>query len=310
MKNSKTALPPLKTLPAFIAVAQHLSFTKAAEALHVTHSAISQNIRSLEDFLGIKLFARTPNKQTTLTLQGERYFEEIRKAMNTIVAATERELGISTSNILTVNIPMTLTMHWMIPRMPLFQAKYPDIDLRLSALGLDIDFARDNIDIAITYGYKEEWSNLYCKKLFDDELVMVASSNLIPKIYKIETLLKHFKAIYVNNALRKYDWKEWCESAEISEPKKSKRIYFQNTSQALQAVANGIGIIVTHKPFIIDEIESGQLKQVTDKILHLKKSYFLTCPKENLSVNKVNAFCRWLTEEAKLIRKKIRMLQA
>ena len=136
MKPHKPVMPPLKALPAFIAVAKHLNFTKAADELYVTHSAISQSIRNLEDFLGVKLFNRTPNKQTMLTIQGERYFAEIHKAMNAIVAATERELGITTSKRLTVNVLMTLTMHWLIPRIPVFQVNHPNIDLRLSTLGL------------------------------------------------------------------------------------------------------------------------------------------------------------------------------
>ncbi len=300
MKPHKPVMPPLKALPAFIAVAKHLNFTKAADELYVTHSAISQSIRNLEDFLGVKLFNRTPNKQTMLTIQGERYFAEIHKAMNAIVAATERELGITTSKRLTVNVLMTLTMHWLIPRIPVFQVNHPNIDLRLSTLGLEIDFTRDNIDISITYGHKEDWPNLYSKKLFDDELVMIASNHIIPKTYRLNTLIKQFKAIYVDSDLRKQDWKQWCKKAEIPEPEKTKRIYFQTTSQALQAVASGVGIMVTHKPFIIDDIQSGQLKQITSTTLQLSKSYYLTCPKEKLAFNKVAEFCRWLVDEAKI----------
>lgn len=305
MKYSRPKIPPLKALPPFIAVARHLSFTKAADELCVTHSAVSQSIRGLEEFLGVKLFNRMPNKQITLTMQGERYFIEIHNAMDTIVAATERELGITTNNILTVNVLTTLTMHWLIPRIPLFQAKHPEIDLRLSSLGLEIDFMRDNIDISITYGHKEDWPDLYCKKLFDDELVIIGSNTLIPKTYQLKTLIKRLKAVYVDSDLRKQDWKQWCKKAKIPEPSKAKRIYFQNTSQALQAVASGVGIMVTHKPFIIDEIQSGRLKQIANTTLPLTKSYYLTCPKEKLTLKKVTNWNRWLLNEAKMARKNL-----
>ena len=218
--------------------------------------------------------------------------------MNTIVAATERELGMTSRNILTVNVLTSLTLHWLIPRMPHFQAAYPDIDLRLSTLGLNIDFSKDNIDMAITYGHKEDWPHLYCKKLFDDELMMIASNRMIPKNHTLEKLLKKFKAIYVRSHLRKNDWEQWCKAAQIPEPKKADRIYFQNTSQALRAVASGIGLMVTHKPFIMDEIESGALIQISNTVAQPNKAYYLICPKETLGKNKASKFHDWLIQES------------
>ena len=301
MNAKKQSLPPLKTLPTFIAVAKHLSFSKAAGELYVTHSAVSQSIRVLEAFLGVKLFDRGPNKQVTLTEQGKQYFPEINGAIDTIVGATQRQLGISKDNRLTVNVITTLTMRWLIPRLPSFQTDYPDIDLRLSTLGREVDFTRDNIDLGIVYGHEDDWPQLYSKKLFDDQLVLVAHPKIIPKSYQLKNLINQFKSIYVDYEYRKYDWKQWCQQMGIREPKKSNRIYFQNSSLALQAAASGVGIIVTHKPFIIDDVRSGQLQLLSDTVLSLSKGYYVICPKEKFELQKVSEFCNWLAKEAKKI---------
>jgi len=182
----------------------------------------------------------------------------------------------------------SLAMQWLIPRITAFQSIAPDIDLRLSALGINVDFDRDEIDVSISYGHKTDWPNCYCRKLFDDELILVASPKFKGK----------YPAIYVDAALRAEDWPAWCQHAKIPEPKPEKRIYFQNTSQALLAAINGAGILVTHKPFINDAVKSGQLKQISKKTLPLDKSYYLIYPKQKKTNKAIEKFSRWLMQEA------------
>lgn len=297
-------LPPLKSLPAFIAVARHLSFSKAAENLHVTHSAISQSIKLLEEFLGHPLFIRKSGK-VFLSDAGKAYYSAINNALGIIEEATRQQLGESADNLLTLNVSNTLTMRWLIPRLPNFAQKHPQIDLRLSTLtSEELDFTQDNIDLAIVYGYPEDWPDHIVEKLFDDKLVLVASPKLIKKIEPQEKLFKTLKAIYVTAKLRKFDWKQWCDFFDLKEPNKKQRIYFQNTAQALQAAVSGIGMIVSHEPFITDDIKSNQLIYLSKKKIPLTKSYYLIYPKKSINNKKIQTFKNWLLKQIQIKQKK------
>lgn len=296
MKTHKPLLPPLKTLPTFIAVAQHLSFTKAAKALFITHSAVSQSIRQLESFLGVKLFDRSPQKQVALTAAGREYLHHINNALNTISTATAQLRNPNEFNVLTVNVLTTLAMRWLIPRLPSFQTAYPNIDFRLSTLGRDINFIEDNVDISINYGRSTDWPELHQQKLFDDHLTLIGNASL-KKENLTGTLFNHYKAIYVKAPLRQNDWKKWCRATCIKEPPKKDRIYFTNSTQALQAAISGVGIMVTHNAFIEDDLNSGQLALMSDKTVSMNENYYALCPKEKCGENKIKNFLKWLAEQ-------------
>lgn len=290
--------PPLKTLPAFLAVAKNLSFSKAAEELHVTHSAISQSVRLLESFIGHKLFDRQ-GKKVSVTPRGNQYYHAINAAMDIIDEATQQQLGSAIGNLLTVNVVSTLALRWLIARLPAFQSLHPDIDLRLSTLtSKEFDFDRHAIDIAIAYGHEDDWPQFETKKIFDDKLVLVGNSKQFKKILPIEKLLKEYKAIYVEAKLRKFDWENWCKAACVSDPKNKNRIYFESSSQALQAVISGVGIMVTHYPFIMDDIYSERLILLSKIELPLRKGYYLVYPKEKARSKKISHFCHWICSES------------
>ena len=304
MKTPKSSLPPLKTLPAFLAVAKHLSFTKAAQELHVTHSAVSQSIRALEAFLGTPLLIRG-SQWVALTEQGQTYFWEVQEGMQRIREATQKQLGDLRASVLTLNLSTALMMRWLIPRLPQFQSEYPAIDLRLSSLEGKFDFNRNRIDVGIAYGEAENWPYFYNKKLFSDQLILVGSPKIIPKTHSVDSMIRRLKAVYVDAAIRREDWTHWCKKAGIPEPDESRRVYFQNSAQALQAVASGVGIMVTHQLFVVDDIQSGQLRLVSDILFPMRPSYYLICPKENLKLPKIHLLCDWLIQEAYATNKKL-----
>lgn len=287
-------LPPLKTLPAFVAVAQNLSFTQAAAQLHVTHSAVSQSIRQLETYLQVTLFDRESGRNIELTQEGKRYFYEIERALGIIAKATAAERVSSADNMLTVNVLTTLTMHWLIPRLADFYASHTDIDLRLSTLGVDFDLIQNKIDMAVMYGVEGQWPKYYCEKLFDDQLVLVAGAQIANENKSTKKLLDEHKAIYVDSELREQDWKAWCNAAGLKQPDRSKRIYFQGSSSALQAVSAGMGVMVTHKPFIVSDIASGQLCLISNVEAEVDKSYYLVAQKDTLRFKKARIFRDWL----------------
>jgi len=214
-------LPPLKTLPAFLAVAKQLSFSKAADSLYVTHSAVSQQIKILETFLQVKLFTRD-NNQVALTAAGKEYMLAIESGLDLIQGGTQRIKKLN-SPILSVNVSTTFAMYWLIARMGDFQKQQPDIDLRITTLSHDTKQLEHTMDCMVSYGKNKDWEQYHKTKLCHDSLVLVAKTK-----QKLVKLFKQNKAIYVKMPMRKEDWKQWCQKANMKEPKKEKRLYFQN----------------------------------------------------------------------------------
>jgi len=152
-------LPPLKSLRAFEAAARHLSFTRAAGELFVTQAAVSHQVKALEDFLGVPLFFRR-NKKLMLTDEGKSYWPKIRDIFETLRAATDeiRTLGVQGS--LTVNVLPTFATAWLVPRLSAFKQLHPEIDVRINASEVPVDFIREDVDVAIDYGHDETLKDL------------------------------------------------------------------------------------------------------------------------------------------------------
>jgi LysR family glycine cleavage system transcriptional activator len=166
-------LPPLNALRFFEAAARHSSFLHAAKELHVTASAISHQIRTLEEFVGTPLFRRD-GRQVLLTHEGENYLQAVREGLALLAAATDRLVAPRSSGILTLSVAPAFATPWLVPRLAAFQLKHPDIEVRLiSSLDL-VDFSKSDVDAAIRYG-AGRWPGLQSHRLFSDDLVPVAS---------------------------------------------------------------------------------------------------------------------------------------
>ncbi|PHQ82480.1 MAG: hypothetical protein COB66_00235 [Coxiella sp. (in: Bacteria)] len=295
----KYVLPPLKSLPVFAAVAQHLSFSRAAEALHVTHSAVSQSIKQLESFLEVQLFVRDSNG-VTLTEEGSYFYDKVSQSLKLIEKGTRRLMRTKVGNVITFNLFTALTTRWLIARLPNFQMQYPDIDLRISSLGRDVNFKYDDIDAMIDYTDAVTDDSLYHRRLFGDRLILVASPKLLQKKQPLEQLVRTHKAIYVEHALRLTDWEVWCQQAGVEEPDVSNRIYFQNSNQAILAANMGMGLLVSHNILLVDDLVSGQLRPVNDLVVKTGKHYYFVSTKQYMKLKRIQNLCDWLSEEAAL----------
>ena len=154
-------LPPLNTLRAFEAAARSESFTRAAKELHVTQGAISQQVKSLEAALGIRLFARE-RQRLALTDSGRDYLAVVRDALDRIAAGTDRVVKRQNSGILTISTSPDFAAKWLVNRLGSFAEKFPDIDLRISATLHHVDFAREDVDVAVRHG-DGTWPGLECR---------------------------------------------------------------------------------------------------------------------------------------------------
>ncbi|STG49779.1 putative transcriptional regulator of glycine cleavage system [Escherichia coli] len=162
-------LPPLNALRVFDAAARHLSFTRAAEELFVTQAAVSHQIKSLEDFLGLKLFRRR-NRSLLLTEEGQSYFLDIKEIFSQLTEATRKLQARSAKGALTVSLLPSFAIHWLVPRLSSFNSAYPGIDVRIQAVDRQEDKLADDVDVAIFYG-RGNWPGLRVEKLYAEYLL-------------------------------------------------------------------------------------------------------------------------------------------
>ena len=184
-------LPPLNSLKSFESAARHLSFTKAADELFVTQAAVSHQIKLLEDFLGVELFKRK-NRALELTEFGKTYFADINKILRKLNEATERLLTLKNDPHLSISVPQTFGIQWLVPHLSDFNRLHPEIEVRLKGVDQDEGLLSKEIDLAVYYG-KGNWQNLQVDRLGKENLLILASPELLAKnpIYAKEDLKHH-----------------------------------------------------------------------------------------------------------------------
>lgn len=286
-------LIPLKSIYAFVAVAETGSMTNAAEVLHVSHSAVSQAIKSLENQLGQPLFHRV-GRHVELNNQGNKYYKKVAPALEQIVDASEAMQAPIHSNRLTLNMINSLAVHWWIPRMHDFQQSAPNLDVRISNLVGRFNLEHEGVDVALIHGSKEDWQDYYCEKLADDEMVMVCSPQLVVDGTTVESLLASHPAIFASNDRRKDDWHYWCEAHQLPIPKLQKSLSFIVSLHAVQAAISKLGVFVTHRQFIKDDLIRGQLVEVGMPVKHPNQDFYFACLPEKLKQESVLTIRNWL----------------
>ncbi|ENM5751276.1 LysR family transcriptional regulator [Vibrio mimicus] len=289
-------LAPLKSLYSFVAVAETGSMTLAAEALNVSHSAISQAIKSLETQLDQPLFHRV-GRQVILNSAGKRYYQKVAPALEQIVEATESLLKPTYSNRITLNMINSLALHWWIPRVSSFQAFAPEVDVRISTLTGTFSLADQGVDVALIHGQLRDWQDYYCEKLAEDELVMVASRAMVSSEITAQQALAQLPAIFASNPRRQNDWEIWCQANQVNPPKQQRNLSFAASAQALQATLSGLGVFVTHRLFVKQEVESGILKEIGNTVIHPDQGYYFACTADKLRSEAVLKLRKWLSSE-------------
>ncbi|KMV28479.1 LysR family transcriptional regulator [Photobacterium swingsii] len=306
-------LVPLKSIYAFVAVAEMGSMTEAADVLCVSHSAISQAIKALEKQIGQPLFNRT-GRRVELNQAGRKYYRKVAPALEQIVEATEELVDIHHDKHLTINMVHSLALHWWIPRVPDFQQAMPELDVRISNILGSFELEREGVDIALIHGKPNEWEDYYCEKLGDDELIMVCSPQLIelatsPPLKKAlksphlidsaKRLLSHFPPIFVTNDRRKHDWQVWCEANGIELPLQQNNLTFSASIQAVQATIRRLGVLITHRQFVRDDITHGVLAEIGPSVLNPYQDYYFVCPPDKLRRETALMLRAWLREQFK-----------
>ena len=289
-------LAPLKSIYSFIAVAETGSMTDAANELSVSHSAVSQAIKSLETQIGQALFLRAGRK-VVLNAAGRRYYKQVAPAIEQIVTATQSLIDEQQSQRLTLNMVHSLAMHWWIPRVNRFNQYAPQLDIRISNLIGSFVMENEGIDVAIIHGKTDDWPDYYCELLARDELVMAASPELVDEETTPASLLAQYPAIVAANDRRKYDWQVWCESHQLSMPSFANNLSFSASIQAVQATIRKLGVFVTHRQFIRDDVSHGSLVEVGEPVLNPHQDFYFACQPEKLKNEHILILRNWLRTE-------------
>jgi LysR family transcriptional regulator, glycine cleavage system transcriptional activator len=292
-------LPSLNGLQVFEAAARHLSFTRAAAELNVTQTAVSHQIRRLEEQLGLRLFIRQ-NRSLSLTHEAQTYLPSVRAAFQDLRLATERLLRGPRDDVLTVSTMVTVAAKWLVPRLAQFQEANPGIEVRIATGTRLVDFRREEVDLAIRYG-RGNWPGLRADWLMAEELFPVCAPGLLNgqnPLARPNDLANH-TLLHVD--LGYDEWQLWLTAAGLPASIATQRVMrFDDRLMALQAAIDGLGVAMGHAPLVEADIAAGRLVVPFDAYqLPAEAGYYVVGPPETAETEKISRFRNWLLAAAR-----------
>jgi LysR family transcriptional regulator, glycine cleavage system transcriptional activator len=292
---AKRDLPPLRALTAFEAAARLGSFRAAATELGITRSAVSHQVKLLEDRMGLTLFRRDA-RRAELTTAGQSYFPTIKDAFDQIEAHTKAIKPSTVDNELTIQVYVTVALKWLIPRLHDFERRFPDVKVRLSTSYFDWDFDERNVDVGLVLA-RNKFPQHYYAPLFQSMLVPVCSPKLLQGENALKTPadLKNHKLIDVYTA--EEDWQIWLEGAGVTNTKSQNRLAVDSYILAQEAAIEGRGVAMTIGPFASEEIKLGRLVQPFPLRVPHKHQWYFACNAEHRKKNKIKRFEDWLMKQ-------------
>ncbi len=291
-------LPPLNALRAFEAAGRHLSFTRAAEELHVTQAAVSHQIKALETWLDAPLFKRL-NRALILSEPGQQYLISVRRALETIADATEQFVAGGGAEPLTISVMPSFGAKWLVLRLARFGRLHPDIDVRFTADDRLIDFSREDVDIAIRFG-RGVWPGLRAVLLMRQDVFPVCSPRLVeggPNPLKSPRDLRHHRLLHERPA--SYDWRTWLLAAGVDDVDPRRGPSFSHAHVVLQAAIDGQGVAMGATPLVDDDLAAGRLVKPFALTLSGEWGYYVVCPENRTDEAKIEAFRDWILSEAR-----------
>lgn len=292
-------LPPLSALRAFEAVARQLSFTGAARELHVTTGAISQQVRVLEEQLGASLFQRS-RRAVSLTAAGNAILPDVQAGFESLYRVLDQGLSRHASAALSISVAPSFASKWLLPRLPEFSTRFPDIELRISATAALADFAADGVDLAIRFG-EGKYGSLHAERLFRESLCPMCSPKLArgKRSLRVPSDLRHFRLIHDLSVPGKNPgggWARWLELAGAEGVNAGRGIRFTLAELALQAAVDGAGVVLGRVVLAERDLLQGLLVRPFGQELPISASYYLVMPRKSADRPQIQAFRGWLHE--------------
>jgi LysR family glycine cleavage system transcriptional activator len=285
---------PLGALRVFEAVATHLSFSAAADALNVTPAAVSQQIKALEGYIQVPLFRRT-GRRVEITDEGLELLPPVRAGLEKLESALQQIKHYRRAGPLQITTLASFLQIWLLPRIRSFRRKYPSIELRFHTSRELVDFSRTTNHVAIRFG-RGDYPNLHSEKILDDWLVPVASPDLI----------KQYGTIERGSDLSKYPllesgdepWSVWSETEEET-AWLSRAPSIDDSAGLLTAAEEGLGFVLARWTLVTRALQKGTLRRAGKGALPYGSAYYFVCPKNFLTLPKVAQFRDWISAAAR-----------
>jgi len=293
-----TRLPPLDQLRGFEAAARHLSFTRAAEELSLTQSAVSRQVKALEDDLGVELFKRR-HRALLLTESGQLLLRAVTDALRRISEAAAQLRAPHPA--LTVSTTISFASLWLIPRLADFRRAHPGIDIRVDANNRLADLARESIDIAVRYA-PPSLAPADAQRMFGEEVMPVASPALLERqpLRTAEDLNKHVLIHYErpDGGAPWLSWHVWAEVMRLPPPAPRGALHLTQYDQVIHAAVDGQGVAIASSPLVKDLIRTGRLVAPLPERAASARAYYLVVAPRTARRPDVELFVQWLLDQA------------
>lgn len=290
-------LPSLSLVRTFEVAGRRLSFTAAARELHVTHGAVSRAVRTLEDWLGVRLFRRK-GRGLVLTPRGEAYLAAIGPALEQIASATAVARLRGGTHTLEVVAPPTFTVRWLIPRLPRFRRREPAIAVRVRTA--DSTTLAGDFDIAVRRG-PEPWRGFEARRFLIEDVTPVAAPSLLRAApVRSPVDLAHHTVLHAD--AQPDAWSFWLRAFAPPKFKPGGDVEFEHFYLALQAAIDGLGIAMGPLPLVGEDLAAGRLvAPFPDRVLSVRSYFAVTRARSGpvRSSRAIAAFVAWLVEEGK-----------
>jgi LysR family glycine cleavage system transcriptional activator len=290
-------LPSLNGLRAFEAAARFLSFKLAAAELNVTQTAISHQIRRLEDQLGIRLFIRQ-NRGLTLTQEAQEYLPFVRSAFEDLRRATARLRRTEREGRLTVSTTASLATKWLVSRVAAFQEAHPGMEVRITTSTQLVDFRREEVDLAVRYG-RGSWPGLRAHWLMAERLFPVCSPRLLTDARPLQQPADLVHHTLLHTSVWRDDWGLWLTAAGLPQSIAARRgLTFDLGFMAIQAAVEGLGIALGRANLVEADIAAGRLVALFDTVLPQDAGYYVVAPEATADAPNIARFRNWLIASA------------
>jgi LysR family glycine cleavage system transcriptional activator len=293
-------LPPLNALRAFEAAARHLNFSRAADELSVTPGAVSQQIQNLEEYVGAALFKRTP-KGLLLTDAAQTALPALREAFDRLAEAASLLTAAVDGRRLTVSVAPSFAAKWLVPRLGLFEAAHPQVDVWLSADMEVVDFASGEIDLAIRYG-AGRYLGLEVIKLMAETVIAVASPELVAQ-HPLNALSDLANQVLLHDGSPDADdscpdWPMWLAARGVKGVDGTRGPRFNQSSLVIEAAAGGRGVALAKRALAQADLDAGRLVAPFQIATAVDFAYYVVHPKAKGRLPQVKAFVAWITAQA------------
>lgn len=281
----------------FAEAARLQSYTQAAETLHVTQAAVSQQIRHLETVLGVKLFARQ-GRHMVLTPAGERFYVYVEQAFQALQLGFDAISQEQDSGVLNISVLPSFAARWLMPRLWRFAHQYPHIEVRISTSGEVVDMREGSMDLGIRFGLGR-YPGTQTELLMPDSLLIVCAPQIATKIECINDLYRFLLIDGLETKVQ--NWQTWLNYAgyelDLQRFQQNRMLKLENASMGLDIVLAGHGVCVCRRSLVEHLLSTGQLVQPFNEEMPLEQAYYLAYRADSPRIERIRTFTDWLHSE-------------